>query len=152
MHGNLITSRSKQIFLFVKLELKNLITKNPTILNIYSDLPTNMGLISKQFETQLIEQFPNTNFIASQLNEKKRKFENSPYLCTNYDCYVTREPCLMCSMALVHSRIRRVFFGSVNRQNGALESQCNLHFVRELNHHFQVFGGLLQSQCDRLIR
>ena len=26
----------------------------------------------------------------------------APYLCTGYECYVLREPCTMCAMALVH--------------------------------------------------
>ncbi|KAJ3280629.1 adenosine deaminase, tRNA-specific 3 [Blyttiomyces sp. JEL0837] len=32
------------------------------------------------------------------------------YLCSGYDLFITREPCVMCSMALVHSRIRRVYY------------------------------------------
>lgn len=32
------------------------------------------------------------------------------YLCTGLDLFIIREPTLMCCMALVHSRIRRVFY------------------------------------------
>ncbi|XP_052840523.1 probable inactive tRNA-specific adenosine deaminase-like protein 3 [Drosophila gunungcola] len=61
-----------------------------------------------------------------------------PYLCTGYDVYLLQEPCLMCSMALVHSRAKRVFFLR-NSENGALVSRFQLHSVRELNHHYEVF-------------
>ncbi|XP_023176677.1 probable inactive tRNA-specific adenosine deaminase-like protein 3 isoform X1 [Drosophila hydei] len=61
-----------------------------------------------------------------------------PYLCTGYDVYLLREPCLMCSMALVHSRVKRIFFLE-RSDNGALASKFQLHAVKELNHHYEVF-------------
>lgn len=72
-----------------------------------------------------------------------------PYLCTGYDVYVTHEPCMMCAMAMVHSRVKRVFYGT-KAGNGALGSCCKLHTVRELNHHYVVFCGLLEEKCRDL--
>lgn len=62
-----------------------------------------------------------------------------PYLCTGFDAYVTREPCAMCAMALVHQRVRRVFFGVPNTFRGALGSKYRLQGIRSLNHHYTVF-------------
>ncbi|XP_076313683.1 putative inactive tRNA-specific adenosine deaminase-like protein 3 isoform X2 [Tachypleus tridentatus] len=73
--------------------------------------------------------------------------KTSPYLCTGYDLYVTREPCTMCAMALVHSRIRRVFYG-VSIPWGALGSQYKIHVQDGLNHHFEVWKGVLEKQCQ----
>jgi len=61
------------------------------------------------------------------------------YLLTGYDVYLTQEPCLMCSMALVHSRVSRVFFMEPSPQKGGLYSLCRLQNVRSLNHSFEVF-------------
>ncbi|CAG5121756.1 unnamed protein product [Candidula unifasciata] len=79
--------------------------------------------------------------------DTKTKVE--PYLCTGYDLYVTQEPCVMCSMALVHSRIGRVFYGSSQR-DGALGSHYKIHCQPGLNHHYSVFKGCLQTQTDQL--
>ncbi|KAL3699906.1 hypothetical protein R1sor_017928 [Riccia sorocarpa] len=62
-----------------------------------------------------------------------------PYLCTGFDIYVTREPCAMCAMALVHQRFRRVIYGVPNVESGALESRYRLHGKETLNHHYTVF-------------
>ncbi|XP_049732160.1 probable inactive tRNA-specific adenosine deaminase-like protein 3 isoform X2 [Elephas maximus indicus] len=72
-----------------------------------------------------------------------------PYVCTGYDLYVTREPCVMCAMALVHARIRRVFYGAPS-PDGALGTHFRLHARPDLNHRFQVFRGVLEDQCRRL--
>ncbi|CAK9256181.1 unnamed protein product [Sphagnum jensenii] len=62
-----------------------------------------------------------------------------PYLCTGFDIYVTREPCAMCAMALVHQRVRRVIYGISNKMVGSLGSKYRLHGRRSLNHHYTVF-------------
>nr|XP_033776443.1 probable inactive tRNA-specific adenosine deaminase-like protein 3 isoform X2 [Geotrypetes seraphini] len=72
-----------------------------------------------------------------------------PYICTGYDLYITREPCIMCAMALVHSRIQRVFYGAPS-PDGALGSRYKIHTQKDLNHHFQVFRGILEEQCQQL--
>ncbi len=64
---------------------------------------------------------------------------DKPYLCTGYDCYTVREPCAMCAMALVHSRVRRVIFCIPDVQHGALGGKFRLHGQRSLNHHYQVY-------------
>jgi pyrimidine deaminase RibD-like protein len=65
------------------------------------------------------------------------------YLCTGYHCYVTHEPCTMCAMALVHSRVARVIYAQPNPHAhvvaGALGSRHMLHTLAPLNHHFRVF-------------
>jgi len=62
-----------------------------------------------------------------------------PYLCTGYDCYLVREPCAMCAMALVHSRVRRVVYAEADNKWGALGGSFRLHGQRSLNHHYTVY-------------
>ncbi|XP_002742156.1 putative inactive tRNA-specific adenosine deaminase-like protein 3 [Saccoglossus kowalevskii] len=77
--------------------------------------------------------------------------KSGPYLCTGYDLYITHEPCIMCAMALVHSRINRVFYG-IMCPNGALGSRYKIHTQSGLNHHFEVFKGILELDCNQLLK
>ena len=76
------------------------------------------------------------------LGEKLTALHGRPYLCTGYDAYCAREPCVMCAMALVHSRVRRVVYGVPNAKAGALGGgpAAPLHGQRTLNHHYEVFS------------
>ncbi|XP_077435947.1 putative inactive tRNA-specific adenosine deaminase-like protein 3 [Vanacampus margaritifer] len=70
-----------------------------------------------------------------------------PYICTGYDLYVTREPCVMCAMALVHSRIARVFYGAAFA-DGALGTKYKIHTQKDLNHRFDVYKGVMKQRCE----
>lgn len=61
------------------------------------------------------------------------------YLGTDLELYCNVEPCIMCSMALLHSRISRLFFQKHNSHSGGLSSVFKLHTEEGLNHHFEVY-------------
>lgn len=56
-----------------------------------------------------------------------------------------------CAMALVHSRIRRVFYGCSSPNYGALGSRYKLHTQIGLNHHYEVFSGVLEDECKSVL-
>lgn len=61
------------------------------------------------------------------------------YLCTGYDLFIVSEPCVMCAMAMVHSRVRTVVFTHKDTLHGALGGSLKLHAQSSLNHHYRVF-------------
>jgi tRNA-specific adenosine deaminase 3 len=73
------------------------------------------------------------------------------YLCTGLDLFVRYEPDLFTSMALVHSRIRRVYYIEDRADIGALCSgNGHIHSLRELNHHYRVFRVKIESNLDNI--
>ncbi|XP_078032958.1 putative inactive tRNA-specific adenosine deaminase-like protein 3 [Augochlora pura] len=70
-----------------------------------------------------------------------------PYLCTGYWIFLLKEPCPLCAMALVHSRVSRIFYGIANETTGVLGSRTVLHSVPGLNHRYQVWSGILEEEC-----
>jgi len=66
--------------------------------------------------------------------------------------YVTIEPCLMCTSAMVHSRISRLVFGAPEPKFGAVESRFNLLAGGGLNHRIEVERGVLGKGCAEVLR
>lgn len=65
--------------------------------------------------------------------------------------YVTIEPCLMCSGALVHARISRLVFGAADPKGGAVVSLYGVLGDVRLNHRVEVAGGVLAAECGEIL-
>src|SRR5215831_15015367 len=71
---------------------------------------------------------------------------------TECDLYVTKEPCVMCAGALVHTRVRRVIFGCADPVAGAAGSVMNLLQMPGLNHRCDIASGVLQDECSAILQ
>ncbi len=67
------------------------------------------------------------------------------------DLYVTVEPCLMCSGAIVQSRIRKVYFGTRDEKYGAVTSVANAFDITS-NHKVEFEEGICKEECETLIK
>lgn len=67
------------------------------------------------------------------------------------DCtlYVTLEPCPMCAGAMLHARVKRVVFGTVDSRAGAAGSVLQVLRHPQLNHLCQVTAGVLAEPAKQ---
>ena len=70
----------------------------------------------------------------------------------NVEMYVTLEPCPMCAGAILQSRIKKLVFGAYDPKGGALGSSFNLFEQKNLNHHPEIVGGILEEECSQIIK
>ncbi len=68
------------------------------------------------------------------------------------DMYVTLEPCAMCAGAIVLARVDRLFIGTMDPKAGACGSLRDLTSDERLNHRVAVTTGILQPECERLLK
>jgi tRNA(adenine34) deaminase len=68
------------------------------------------------------------------------------------DLFVTIEPCAMCAGAIINARISRVFFGARNKKFGCAGSILNVLKEPRFNHMSEVFEGVLEEDCKKIIR
>jgi Cytosine/adenosine deaminases len=70
---------------------------------------------------------------------------------SRYDVYLTKEPSVFESMALVHSRVRQVVFGIENKEDGGLGGTGDMtavHCLPGTNHRYRAFKCIANDQNE----
>ncbi len=65
------------------------------------------------------------------------------------DMYVSLEPCVMCTGAILNARIENVYFGA-HITNGSISAK-EITQKAELNHKTNFEGGFFEEECSSLV-
>ena len=68
------------------------------------------------------------------------------------DCemYVTLEPCVMCTGAIINSRIKTLIFGAYDLEKGCADSRYAL-LDGSLGHTAEIYGGIMEDECKKVL-
>ena len=70
----------------------------------------------------------------------------------NCEMYVTLEPCSMCAGALIQSRLKKVYIGTMDYKTGACGSVFNLLEDYTFNHKVEIETGILKEECEKILQ
>ena len=68
------------------------------------------------------------------------------------EMYITLEPCSMCAGAIIQSRIKKIYIGTLDEKTGAAGSVLNLFEDYTFNHKVEVEKGILQESCEEILK
>lgn len=110
----------------------------------------NGTIVGRGHNRPIIDNDPTAHAEINALRAAAAHFGN--YRLPGCSLFVTLEPCMMCSGAILHARLARVVFGAADPKTGAAGSVLNLFGEPRLNHQTSVEGGVLAESCGQLIR
>jgi tRNA(adenine34) deaminase len=93
---------------------------------------------------------PSAHAEVVALRAAGRKLGN--YRLPGTTLYVTLEPCVMCSGALILARVKRVVYGAPDPKAGAAGSVFSVLGTDLLNHRIEITAGVLAVECAALLR
>ena len=70
------------------------------------------------------------------------------------DCqlYVTLEPCIMCTGAIISSRVPELYFAAFDPKFGACGSLYNIAEEGKYNHTVKVYSGIMAEESKKLLQ
>lgn len=74
------------------------------------------------------------------------------YRLTGLTLVVTVEPCIMCMGAALIARIARLVLGTMDPKGGGAGSLYDFTRDERLNHRMEVFSGVREEECRRLMQ
>ena len=109
----------------------------------------NNKVISRGHNIRESKQNPTGHAEIVAINKAAKKLNS--WRLEDCDIYITLEPCIMCSGAIIQSRIKHIYFGAFDPKGGALGSSINVLDAKNINHHPEVTSSVLQEECSKII-
>lgn len=109
----------------------------------------NNEIIGEGWNRPITDNDPTAHAEVMALRSAAKKLNNYRLLDTTL--YVTLEPCIMCSGAIIHARIKRVVYGAKDLKAGAVDSAFTILGTDCLNHQVEVTGRILAAECGQIL-
>jgi len=106
-------------------------------------------VIGEGWNSPINDNDPTAHAEIMALRSAAKKINNYRLLDTTL--YVTLEPCIMCTGAITHSRVKRVVYGATDPKAGAAESAFEILGTDCLNHQVDVERGVLAKECGQIL-
>ncbi len=106
-------------------------------------------IIGRGYNQMIAKQDPTAHAEILAIQEASAKLQN--YRLQECDLYTTIEPCPMCAGAILHSRIKKLYFGVLDEKFGAIFSKIKI-LEQGYNHKTEVASGVLQEECKEIIQ
>ena len=65
--------------------------------------------------------------------------------------YITLEPCMMCMGAIINSRIKKIYIGTMDPKTGSCKSVIDIKKYK-FNHEVEIETGILQHECEYILK
>ena len=76
----------------------------------------------------------------------------SDWRLSDCDLYVTLEPCVMCSGAIINSRMKSVYFGAYDAEYGAAGGRIDLFSKSYFGSTTNVYAGIMEEECTSMLK
>ena len=107
-------------------------------------------IIGRGYNQPITTKDPTAHAEIIALKEASNRLEN--YRLNEAIIYTTLEPCLMCSGALVHARIKKIIFAAQDTKSGVVVNNGGLIQSEFLNHKVSFEGGILEKEASKLLK
>lgn len=108
-------------------------------------------VIAKAHNTRESSKDPTAHAELLALREGAKNNSDS-WRLNNATLYVTKEPCIMCSGAMINARISRLVYGCKDEKGGGVDSLYKILSDKRLNHKVEVVSGVLEDECVEILR
>jgi tRNA(adenine34) deaminase len=107
-------------------------------------------IIGRGYNQPITTKDPTAHAEIIALKEASNRLDN--YRLNEAIVYTTLEPCLMCSGALVHARIKKIIFAAQDTKSGVVVNNGGLIQSEFLNHKVSFEGGILEKEASKLLK